>query len=134
MDINNEKEVKEYILDLEDEYLSHLPFVLNNAKNTSVISGMFNALYMLLKKYPENALKINYLVNLIQNYASIAIANQDAKKIQKISNLLKSLTTKINKNFTKKEKIKINEIYSNFQILFNALTQAQLNKKSGRSK
>lgn len=134
MDINNEKEVKEYILDLEDEYLSHLPFVLNNAENTSVISGMFNALYMLLKKYPENVLKINYLVNLIQNYASIAIANQDEKKIQKISNLLKSLTTKINKNFTKKEKIKINEIYSNLQILFNALTQAQLNKKSGRSK
>ena len=99
MSITNEKEVKEYILDLEEDSYEFLDVLLNEYFDET-ISPLFNALYMLLKNNNQNKEKIE-------------------KSLSKISNLIKSLNYKIATNFSKKDKIKINNIKFILDELFN---------------
>ena len=118
MSITNEKDVKEYILDLEEDSYEFLDVLLNEYFDET-ISPLFNALYMLLKNNNQNKEKIDYIINLITRITYINIENKNQKSLSKISNLIKSLNYKIATNFSKKDKIKINNIKFILDELFN---------------
>ncbi len=118
MSITNEKDVKEYILDLEEESYGVLDVLLDEYFDET-ISPLFNALYMLLKNSNQNKGKIDYIINLITKITYINIETQNTKALSKISNLIKSLNYKIATNFSKKDKIQINNIKFSLDELFN---------------
>lgn len=120
MSITNEKEVKEYILDLEKDSYGVLDVLLDEYFDET-ISPLFNALYMLLKNSNQNKEKIDYIINLIARITYINIENKNTKALSKISNLIKSLNYKIATNFSKKDKIKINNIKFSLDDLFNRI-------------
>ena len=118
MSITNEKDVKEYILDLEEESYGVLDVLLDEYFDEN-ISNLFNVLYMLLKNSNQNKGKIDYIINLITKITYINIETQNTKALSKISNLIKSLNYKIATNFSKKDKIQINNIKFSLDDLFN---------------
>ena len=118
MSITNEKEVKEYILDLEKDSYRVLDVLLDEYFDET-ISPLFNALYMLLKNSNQNKEKIDYIINLIARITYINIETKNTKALSKISNLIKSLNYKIVTNFSKKDKIQINNIKFSLDDLFN---------------
>ena len=120
MSITNEKDVKEYILDLEKDSYGVL-YVLLDEYFDETISPLFNALYMLLKNSNQNKEKIDYIINLIARITYINIENKNTKALSKISNLIKSLNYKIATNFSKKDKIQINNIKFSLDDLFNRI-------------
>ena len=120
MSITNEKEVKEYILDLEKDSYRVLDVLLDEYFDET-ISPLFNALYMLLKNSNQNKEKIDYIINLIARITYINIENKNTKALSKISNLIKSLNYKIATNFSKKDKIQINNIKFSLDDLFNRI-------------
>ena len=120
MSITNEKDVKEYILDLEKDSYGVLDVLLDEYFDET-ISPLFNALYMLLKNSNQNKGKIDYIINLITKITYINIENKNTKALSKISNLIKSLNYKIATNFSKKDKIQINNIKFSLDDLFNRI-------------
>lgn len=126
MDINNEKTVKEYILDMEDNYQVMDIFLQSYFKETS--SAIFNALYILLKDYNKNKDKIDYILDLLRRFINTNIEYGNNDILDKITGLIIGLKNKIDKNFSKKDKILINNIWYEINDLINSINNCSARK------
>lgn len=118
MNINNEKEIKEYVLDLENDNYEMIDFFLEHYFDETS-NAIFSALYMLLKKYEKNKNKVIYIVNLLENVIEINIENKNDANLMKIANLIIGLNYKIGSNFSNKDKILINDVSFRINSLLN---------------
>ena len=109
MYITNEKAIKEYILDMEDNYQVIDIFFQNYFKETS--SAIFNALYILLKDDNKNKDKIDYILDLLRRSINTNIQYGNNDILDKITGLIIGLKNKLDKNFSKTDKILINNIW-----------------------
>lgn len=126
MDITNEKAIKEYILDMEDNYQVIDIFFQNYFKETS--SAIFNALYILLKDYNKNKDKIDYILDLLRRFINTNIEYGNNDILDKITGLIIGLKNKIDKNFSKKDKILINNIWYEINDLINSINNCSARK------
>ena len=126
MDINNEKTIKEYILDMEDNYQVMDIFLQSYFKETS--SAIFNALYILLKDYNKNKDKIDYILDLLRRFINTNIEYGNNDILDKITGLIIGLKNKIDKNFSKKDKILINNIWYEINDLINSINNCSARK------
>lgn len=123
MNIRNEREVKDYILDLEKDDFPYLE-KLSSSNFDLVASPLFNALYLLLKKYKtiKDDERIDLIINLIETGIDNSILIDDQKTLNKVRNLIGSFNYKIGINLDKKDKILINEYQSRINELFIKLS------------
>ena len=126
MYITNEKAIKEYILDMEDNYQVIDIFFQNYFKETS--SAIFNALYILLKDYNKNKDKIDYILDLLRRSINTNIQYGNNDILDKITGLIIGLKNKIDKNFSKKDKILINNIWYEINDLINSINNCSARK------
>ena len=126
MNIKNEREVKDYILDLEKDDFPYLE-KLSAGNFDLVASPLFNALYLLLKKYKttKDDEKIDLIINLIEEGIDNSILADDQKTLAKARNLIGSF------NLDKKDRILINEYQSRINELFIKLSNLDNVSKKG---
>lgn len=132
MNIKNEREVKDYILDLEKDDFPYLEKL--SADNFDLVaSPLFNALYLLLKKYKttKDDEKIDLIINLIEEGIDNSILASDQKTLAKARNLIGSFNYKIGINLDKKDRILINEYQSRINELFIKLSNLDNVSKKG---
>lgn len=132
MNIKNEREVKDYILDLEKDDFPYLE-KLSAGNFDLVASPLFNALYLLLKKYKatKDDEKIDLIINLIEEGIDNSILADDQKTLAKARNLIGSFNYKIGINLDKKDRILINEYQSRINELFIKLSNLDNVSKKG---
>ena len=132
MNIKNEREVKDYILDLEKDDFPYLE-KLSASNFDLVASPLFNALYLLLKKYKttKDDEKIDLIINLIEEGLDNSILASDQKTLAKARNLIGSFNYKIGINLDKKDRILINKYQSRINELFIKLSNLDNVSKKG---
>lgn len=132
MNIKNEREVKDYILDLEKDDFPYLE-KLSAGNFDLVASPLFNSLYLLLKKYKttKDDERIDLIINLIEEGIENSILADDQKTLAKVRNLIGSFNYKIGINLDKKDRILINEYQSRINELFIKLSNLDNASKKG---
>ena len=130
MNIKNEREVKDYILDLEKDDFPYLE-KLSAGNFDLVASPLFNALYLLLKKYKttKDDEKIDLIINLIEEGIDNSILADDQKTLAKARNLI--WLENFRNRYTKKDRILINEYQSRINELFIKLSNLDNVSKKG---
>lgn len=132
MNIKNEREIKDYILDLEKADFPYLE-KLSSGNFDLVASPLFNSLYLLLKKYKttKDDERIDLIINLIEEGIENSILADDQKTLAKVRNLIGSFNYKIGINLDKKDRILINKYQSRINELFMKLSNLDNASKKG---
>lgn len=98
----NSKEIKKYILNVENDLEGLIEFLEEDYKNTTV--GIFNALFTLMRHYEQNKSRVQYLIHLIESTLSI----KSSKELKVLSGQIIDLDNKVNA-LKLKDKIAIHE-------------------------
>lgn len=112
----NSKEIKKYILNVENDLEGLIEFLEEDYKNTTV--GIFNALFTLMRHYEQNKSRVQYLIHLIESTLSI----KSSKELKVLSGQIIDLDNKVNA-LKLKDKIAIHEPLNKIHEIFLAVNR-----------
>ena len=112
----NSKEIKKYILNVENDLEGLIEFLEEDYKNTT--EGIFNALFTLMRHYEQNKSRVQYLIHLIESTLSI----KSSKELKVLSGQIIDLDNKVNA-LKLKDKIAIHEPLNQIHEIFLAVNR-----------
>ena len=112
----NSKEIKKYILNVENDLEGLIEFLEEDYKNTTV--GIFNALFTLMRHYEQNKSRVQYLIHLIESTLSI----KSSKELKVLSGQIIDLDNKVNA-LKLKDRIAIREPLNQIHEIFLAVNR-----------
>ena len=86
----NSKEVKKYILNVENDLEGLIDDLEEDYKNTT--EGIFNALFTLMRHYEQNKSRVQYLIHLIESTLSV----KTSKELKALAGQIIDLDNKVN--------------------------------------
>ena len=130
MDGMTSKEIRDYILNVENDLDELFDFIENDFKNA--IDGIFSGLYrLLIRNYTQNASRVIYLIQILD----IIINNLTDEEIKYLNGNIETLNTNIFNNIKKKSRILINEPINKINEIHNKASNKVLNEfKNNRIK
>ena len=112
----NSKEIKKYILNVENDLEGLIEYLEEDYQNTTV--GIFNALFTLMPHYEQNKSRVQYLIHLIESTLSI----KSSKELKVLSGQIIDLDNKVSQ-LKLKDRIAIREPLNQIHEIFLAVNR-----------
>ncbi len=112
----NSKEVKKYILNVENDLEGLIDDLEEDYKNTT--EGIFNALFTLMRHYEQNKSRVQYLIHLIESTLSV----KTSKELKVLTGQIIDLDNKVNA-LKLKDRIAIREPLNQIHEIFLAVNR-----------
>lgn len=112
----NSKEVKKYILNVENDLEGLIDDLEEDYKNTT--EGIFNALFTLMRHYEQNKSRVQYLIRLIESTLSV----KTSKELKALAGQIIDLDNKVNA-LKLKDRIAIREPLNQIHEIFLAVNR-----------
>lgn len=112
----NSKEVKKYILNVENDLEGLIDDLEEDYKNTT--EGIFNALFTLMRHYEQNKSRVQYLIHLIESTLSV----KTSKELKVLAGQIIDLDNKVNA-LKLKDRIAIREPLNQIHEIFLAVNR-----------
>lgn len=112
----NSKEIKKYILNVENDLEGLIEYLEEDYQNTTV--GIFNALFTLMRHYEQNKSRVQYLIYLIESTLSV----KQSKELKGLSGQIIDLDNKVSQ-LKLKDRIAIREPLNQIHEIFLAINR-----------
>ncbi len=117
MDNVTSKNVKKYILDIENDLDEVIVFLELNFKET--VEGIMNALFSLIRNYPQNQTRADYLIDLLERLLDI----KTTEELKLLVGPIVDFKNKIEDHWTLKQKLLIHTPYARIEHLLTKINQ-----------
>lgn len=107
----NSKEIKKYVLNVENDLEGLTEFLEEDYKNTT--EGIFNALFILMHHYDQNKTRVQQLIHLIE----ITLLGKTSKELKGLTNQIINFDSKVN-TLKLKDRIVIREPINQIHEIF----------------